>query len=272
MNFAFGLRKFEITWLPQWLEPMSRAGWFDTVLYRVRSGKEAMVYCCEAKPSTGFDLLAAKVYLPPRARSSKYYHEYNEGRDLLNSHGEPMREKRRNTNRRHKRSREEQHSLDEISWLQHEYQTQCLFFDAGAKVPQPLSINNNAVLMSYIGDRRQSAPVLQSLKTDPTEAGDLFLQIIDQIALFLSLDRVHGDLSSYNILAWQNDFTIIDFPQAINAANHPRAFHYLHRDIDRVYQYFQKFGVEADPRKFARTMWHRYKHGQMQAPLSVQKI
>ena len=261
MKLAFKLRKFEVTWLPQWLGPLSRAGWFDTVLYRVRSGKEAMVYCCEAKPSTGLNLLAAKVYLPPKARSSKYYHEYNEGRDLLDESGQPIREKRHNPNRRSKKTKEETHSLDEISWLQHEYQTQCAFYDAGAKVTQPLSVNNNAVLMSYVGDRSESAPTLQSLKIDPTTAGDLFLQILEQIALFLSLNRIHGDLSSYNILAWKDDFTIIDFPQAINAASHPRAFHLLHRDIDGVYQYFRKFGVEADPRKFARTMWHRYKHG-----------
>jgi len=267
MNFAFNLRKFEITWLPRWLEPLSRAGWFDTVLYRVKSGKEAMVYCCEANPSTGLDLLAAKVYLPPRSRSSKYYGEYNIGRDLLDEYGQPRRGKRRTSNRRKKRTRDEKHHLDEISWLQHEYQTQCTVYDAGAKVPQPLAVNNNAVLMSYVGNHRQAAPTLQSLALNPLEAGDLFTQILDQIALFLSLDRIHGDLSAYNILVWNNDFSIIDFPQAINAQTHPRAFHFLHRDIDRVYRYFQKSGIEADARKFARAMWHRYVNGQMQSDL-----
>lgn len=262
MNYKFALKKHEHDWLPKWLGPFSKAGWFDTVLYRVRSGKEAMVYCCEAKPETGFDLLAAKVYLPPKARAAKYYDTYNLGRDFLNSDGQPIRQKRYNSKRQKRVSKQEEQRQAEISWVQHEYQTQQRFFDAGAKVPQPLAVNDNAILTDFVGDRHLSAPTLQRTKIDPADAGTLFVQLLDQIAIFLSQDRIHSDLSAYNILYYNNDFTIIDFPQAINAQTHPQAFHLLHRDVERLCDYFAKFELEADSRAFARSLWGKYKRGE----------
>ena len=39
--------------------------------FNVKSGKEATVYCCQAHPSTGAKLLAAKVYRSRNNRSFK---------------------------------------------------------------------------------------------------------------------------------------------------------------------------------------------------------
>lgn len=270
MNYNFRLMKHEHHWLPQWLGPFSQAGWFDTILYRVRSGKEAMVYCCEAKPETGFDLLAAKVYLPPRSREAKYYATYNLGRDLLDNEGQPIRQKRFNNKRKRRVPQKEQQRQAEISWVQHEYQTQQLVYDAGAKVPQPLAVNDNAILTTFVGDRRLSAPTLQRTKIHPTQAGALFTELLEQIAIFLSQDRIHSDLSSYNILYYKNDFTIIDFPQAINAQTHPKPFFFLHRDVERLCDYFAKFELEADSRAFARALWGKYKSGELTQQITSQ--
>ena len=271
MNYKFKLQKYEHHWLPKWLGPFSQAGWFDTILYRVRSGKEAVVYCCEAKPETGFDLLAAKVYLPPKSRAAKYYETYNKGRDLLDSDGQPIRQKRYNTKRKKRVPKSEEQKQAEISWVQHEYQTQQSFFDAGAKVPQPLAVNDNAILSTYVGDRRLSAPTLQRTKLNPIQAGDLFIQLLEQMAIFLSLDRIHSDLSAYNILYHNTDFTIIDFPQAINAQTHPKAFFFLHRDVERLCDYFAKYELEADSRAFARSLWGKYKSGALMQ-MASQKV
>lgn len=56
MNFAFNPTRFEIDWLPVYLESFADDEWLTTVLYRVKGGKEATVYCCEAHPSTGLRL------------------------------------------------------------------------------------------------------------------------------------------------------------------------------------------------------------------------
>src|SRR5215216_373738 len=43
-------------------------GWINDVRLLVKSGKEATVYCCAATPSTGCELIAAKVYRPVGVR------------------------------------------------------------------------------------------------------------------------------------------------------------------------------------------------------------
>jgi RIO kinase 1 len=48
----------------------------------VKGGKEATVYCCQADPATGYDLLAAKIYRHRQSRSMKNYASYHEGRHI----------------------------------------------------------------------------------------------------------------------------------------------------------------------------------------------
>src|SRR5260370_27769326 len=59
-------------------------GMISEVLYTVKSGKEATVYCCQAQPSMDADLLAAKVYRPRTNRSFKNDAIYQEGRVIKN--------------------------------------------------------------------------------------------------------------------------------------------------------------------------------------------
>ena len=270
MRFAFQTQKFETGWLQKWLQPLSDAGWFETVLYRVRSGKEAVVYCCEANPSTGEDLIAAKVYQPRGARAMRHYETYTTGRERLEWGGNPDQSQQKSRSRRKKEPLRRQ---KEIAWLQYEFRTQRKVHDAGARVPRPLSMNDNVILTSFVGDRRRAAPTLQDIALEPVEAGPIFMRLIEQIALFLSRHRIHGDLSAYNVLMWEGDFWIIDFPQAINAQKHPEAFSLLCRDVDRICKTFKRFGVEACPRSFARAMWDRYVHGDLSnMPVSAPEI
>ena len=81
--------------------------------------------------------------------------------------------------------------------------------------------------------------------------------------------RIHGDLSAYNILYWQGEITLIDFPQVVNShvskATHqlgsqinPDAYDILERDITRVCDYFSHFGVVCHPRRLTETLWQRH--------------
>ncbi|MDD5646123.1 MAG: hypothetical protein PHW86_03010, partial [Candidatus Bipolaricaulis sp.] len=58
------------------LELFADSGYITDVLNPVKSGKEATVYCCRAHPSTGRELVAAKVYaigIGAHYRMSKIY-------------------------------------------------------------------------------------------------------------------------------------------------------------------------------------------------------
>src|SRR5215831_9566069 len=55
-------------------------GMITEILYQVKSGKEATIYCCEAHPSTGMELIAAKIYRSRNQRNFKNDAIYLEGR------------------------------------------------------------------------------------------------------------------------------------------------------------------------------------------------
>ena len=92
---------------------------------------------------------------------------------------------------------------------------------AGADVPFPIALKGDAVLMEYIGDETCAAPRLAQVELARDEAKPLFERILRNIGLWLDLDRIHGDLSPYNILYWNGAVTIIDFPHAIESRFNP---------------------------------------------------
>ena len=113
-------------------------------------------------------------------------------------------------------------------------------------------------LMTYIGDAGRAAPTLNEVRLERPEAEDLFLEVLRNIELMLEFDMIHGDLSAYNILYWQGEITLIDFPQVIDSQSNSKAYFILERDITRVCQYFKRQGVKCDSRAIMRDLWKRY--------------
>jgi serine/threonine-protein kinase RIO1 len=148
------------------------------------------------------------------------------------------------------------------NWIEYEFQTQRLLSEAGADVPCPWAQVGNAVLMDYVGDAEDAAPLLREVDLPREEAQPLFDAILRNIELFLACDRVHGDLSEYNILYWQGAAKIIDFAQAVDPRyNSDDVFDLLARDIERVCRYGARYGVEADAEALAVDLWTRYLTG-----------
>src|SRR5262245_7211242 len=57
-------------------------GWIEEVLFPVKSGKEATVYCCRACPGRGETYFALKAYRSRRNRNFQNAAIYQEGRIL----------------------------------------------------------------------------------------------------------------------------------------------------------------------------------------------
>ncbi len=230
------------------------------VLRVIKSGKEATVYCCAAAPSTGRKLLAAKVYRPRMFRSLKNDAVYRKSRALRDERGRVVGGERgwRGASKKTERGR----AAQVTNWIEHEFETQRLLYEAGADVPCPLAQIGNAVLMDYIGDGEEAAPPLRDVELLPEEAQPLFDAILRNIALCLECHRVHGDLSEYNILYWQGAVTLIDFAQAVDPRyNLDDVYGLLARDIERVCRCFARYGVEADAEALAIDLWTRYLTG-----------
>jgi len=55
---------------------------------------------------------------------------------------------------------------------------------------------------------------------------------------------VHGDLSEYNIMIWEEKPVICDISQAV-LLDHPLSDQLLRRDIVNINNYFSELGVEV---------------------------
>jgi RIO kinase 1 len=229
------------------------------VLYVAKSGKEATVYCCAADPSTGLEFLAAKVYRPRMFRSLSNDALYRHGREQRDKDGRVLRKRQRGNLKQTERRRAAQVS----SWIAYEFETQRLLHVAGADVPQPLAQSGNAVLMEFVGDGDEPAPRLSEVDLAPEQAQPLFNRLVRNVELALACDRIHGDLSAFNVLYWQGAATIIDFAQAVDPRHNDDLYALLHRDIDRLYRYFARYGAVADPDALAADMWTRYLIGEL---------
>lgn len=231
------------------------------VVRMIKSGKEASVYCCAAHSSLGTEYVAAKVYRPRMFRSLKNDAVYRRSRAVYDIDGREVfgRRARLNAERKTERGR-----LAQVAaWISYEYETQRLLYEAGADVPRPMAQSGNAVLMEYIGGPDDAAPKLGGASFPPEDAQPLFDRILRNVELWLVYDRIHGDLSPYNILYWDGMVTIIDFAQAIDPRYNFDAFPLLHRDIERVCAHFARYGVAANAAAIASDLWTSYLRGEL---------
>jgi RIO kinase 1 len=129
---------------------------------------------------------------------------------------------------------------------------------AGAAVPEPIAVGENAILMGYVGDQHLAAPALHEVSLEVKEARRLLDHVIHNIETMLAANWIHGDLSAYNILYWQGEITVIDFPQVTNAVGNSNARFILTRDVQRVCDYFALQGLTIDARGLADHLWNRY--------------
>ena len=241
-------------WILSSLTDFYNTNLITDVLGEVKSGKEATVYLCQAHPDTGSDYLAAKIYRPRIFRSLKNDAVYRNNRSVVTD---------RRLDKAIRKNTRLGKALRVDSWIRYEYQTHCLFFEAGCDVPKPFGQYGNAVLMEYIGEKSSSAPMLHEVSIQTKEALDIFDRLMENIRLFLSCDRIHGDLSSFNILYWQGTFKIIDFGQSVDTRSEPDIFHLLLRDVDHIAKHFTQYGVLMEAESIATDMWSQYIHGEL---------
>lgn len=252
-NPSFVCKFFERDWVVQYFGGFYDNNLISDVISRVKGGKEANVYVCVARPHVGPELLAGKLYRPRMFRNLKNDAEYRVGGDIVGSDGKVMR-KKREQRAVAKRTDFGQQVLTG-TWLSNEIATLGTLHAAGAKVPKPYSTGEQAILMEFLGERGMPATTLNHITLGDDEARKLFHLVIDNIRLMLANNVVHGDLSAYNILYWQGDIRIIDFPQAVNPYKNPNAYRIFERDVERICQDFEPYGIDTRPALLARDLW-----------------
>lgn len=250
--------RFEGRFLKESLHPFYTQDQIVDVNAQVKGGKEANVYRCEAHPSMGVEWIAAKVYRPRQFRNLSNDAMYREGRHFLTlEDGRPQAVKARDdrTARAVKKKTAFGVQVRHTSWLTYEFSALQVLHSAGVPVPEPYGVGENAILMEYIGNEQLAAPTLHEVRLEYDEASPLFELTQQSIATMLNKGFVHGDLSAFNILYWQGEIQIIDFPQVVDIHSNPSAQSVLNRDVTRVCQYFRQYGIRVDPGRLAEELW-----------------
>src|SRR5207237_8973268 len=83
------------------------------------------------------------------------------------------------------------------------------------------------------------------------------------IQLWLSHNHLHSELSAYNVLYWQGQVSIIDFPQVVDPRFNPNAFALLARDIENICRYVARYGLEHDGQCIAERLWQKFKNADL---------
>lgn len=195
------------------------------VLYEVHgvvnAGKEARVYW--GKNKEGKDL-AVKIYLTSSAEFKKGMLKYIEG------------------DYRFKGVKHDTRSLI-FTWAQKEFRNLEQASRAKVRVPKPVAVKNNVLIMEFIGKDGVNAASLKEQKPrDPEKVYEVLLNYLTR--LYQKAELVHGDLSEYNIMMWKGKPVIFDVAQAV-PTSHPMAEFFLRRDLINLNKFFSRLGVKV---------------------------
>ncbi|MGB4363626.1 MAG: serine protein kinase RIO [Methanothermobacter tenebrarum] len=134
------------------------------------------------------------------------------------------------------------------TWVNKEFRNLKRACENGVRVPKPFVSRENVLIMEFIGDEEGNpAPTLR--EAPPIDPQEMFNKIIYYMRLLYREARlVHGDLSAFNILNFDEEPVIIDISQAV-VVDHPIAMELLERDIKNISQDFKRFGVSSTPQE-----------------------
>ena len=203
------------------IDKLIRQGKIKDIEGVIKAGKEARVYWGIGPEDAE---LAIKIYYTTTADFRRGMLKYIEG------------------DRRFKRIRKTPRGIV-YTWTQKEFKNLQLAEQAGVNSPKALAFNRNILVMSFIGDDGVPAPLLREI--DPEDPEAFYLKTLDEARLlYTKAGVVHGDLSEYNIMVWEEAPVIFDVSQAL-LIEHPLAGPLLKRDISNINAYFNRLGVDV---------------------------
>lgn len=139
-------------------------------------------------------------------------------------------------------------ALQEHVRAEREFDVLCRLWSAGVSVPYPVWRMGTDLRLEYIGDDDSAAPRLVSARLDRDRAAFALDELLDACGEMLAMGLVHGDLSPFNVLWWQDHVVIIDFPQTMDLGTHPMALDVLHRDVVTLCDWARRCGASPpDP-------------------------
>jgi RIO kinase 1 len=208
----------------------------DTRLGVIKTGKESEVHLVARTGSDRTTLLAEKRFKARDRRSFQNNWMYRGvwGEGTYREH------------RAMKKNTRFGHQAAHARWIGQEWDSLVLFHNAGVTVPPPVERLDDGYLMAFVGDGERAAPRLSEVDLAPAAARRVWEELLEEVSLLVSVERIHGDLSAFNVLWWRERAVLIDFSQTVDIVTHPAAYDLLRRDITSLARYFQHRAVVVE--------------------------
>jgi RIO kinase 1 len=186
----------------------------------ISTGKEANVY--EALGGEGVDV-AVKIYRI-NASNFRQMREYLEGDPRFEGIGSDKKEV-------------------VLAWTRKEFANLTRARRAGVRVPEPIAVERNVLVMELVGLAEDRARRLAEVTVEnPRTAYEVVREYMRRL---YAAGLVHGDLSEYNLIVHAGELYVIDLGQAVTV-HHPNAQSLFERDCRNVANFFGRQGLDVD--------------------------
>ncbi|ERG89587.1 MAG: serine/threonine protein kinase involved in cell cycle control [halophilic archaeon J07HX5] len=131
-----------------------------------------------------------------------------------------------------------------VGWVRKEFANLQRALAAGVRVPRPLAVERNALVMEYLGTNTGRAKRLAEVHIEnPATAYEVVREYMRRL---YDAGMVHGDLSEYNIVVDESELYLIDVGQAVTV-HHPNSDQFFERDCENVASFFSRQGADVTP-------------------------
>lgn len=129
------------------------------------------------------------------------------------------------------------------AWVRKEFANLERAQRAGVRVPKPIDVQRNVLVMELVGLAEERARRLSEVNVEnPQTAYEVVREYMRRLH---RAGLVHGDLSEYNLIIHEGELVVIDLGQAVTV-HHPNAEEFLRRDCRNVANFFQRQGADAE--------------------------
>ena len=136
-----------------------------------------------------------------------------------------------------------------LAWVRKEFANLRRAMRAGVRVPEPIAVERNVLVMDLVGHAEDRARRLAEVTVENPETA--FEVVREYMRRLYAAGLVHGDLSEYNLIVYEGELFVIDLGQAVTV-HHPNAGEFLERDCRNVAAFFSRQGVETDTTSLRR--------------------
>ena len=131
-----------------------------------------------------------------------------------------------------------------LAWTRKEFANLSRARAAGVRVPEPIAVERNVLVMELVGHADDRARRLAEVNVENPETA--YEVVREYMRRLHRAGLVHGDLSEYNLIVYEGELVVIDLGQAVTV-HHRNAGEFLRRDCRNVAAFFGRQGLEVDP-------------------------